>query len=57
MDTEFQGVLCDEHCIGGDGEYCGDNNDAQLCRINVFTTRPRVANTHHARCSSTSSPA
>jgi tubulin beta len=28
-------VLCDEHGIGGDGEYCGDN-DAQLDRINVF---------------------
>jgi tubulin beta len=27
--------LCDEHGIGGDGEYCGDN-DAQLDRINVF---------------------
>ena len=28
-------MLCDEYCIGGDGEYCGDN-DAQLGRINVF---------------------
>jgi tubulin beta len=28
-------MLCDEHGIGGDGEYCGDN-DAQLDRINVF---------------------
>jgi tubulin beta len=28
-------VLCDEHGIGGDGEYCGDN-DAQLDRISVF---------------------
>jgi tubulin beta len=28
-------VLCDEHGIGGDGEYCGDN-DAQLDRINVY---------------------
>jgi tubulin beta len=28
-------VVCDEHDIGGDGEYCGDN-DAQLDRINVF---------------------
>jgi tubulin beta len=27
--------LCDEHGIGGDGEYCGDN-DAQLDRIHVF---------------------
>jgi hypothetical protein len=29
-------VLCDEHGIGGDGEYCGDDNDAQLGCINVF---------------------
>jgi tubulin beta len=28
-------MLCDEHGIGGDGEYCGDN-DAQLDRINLF---------------------
>jgi len=28
-------MLCDEHGIGGDGEYFGDN-DAQLGRINVF---------------------
>jgi tubulin beta len=35
MDTEFQEVLCDEHGIGGDGEYCG-GNDAQLGRISVF---------------------
>jgi tubulin beta len=28
-------VLSDEYGIGGDGEYCGDN-DAQLDRINVF---------------------
>jgi hypothetical protein len=27
--------LCDGHGIGGDGEYCG-NNDAQLGRINVL---------------------
>ena len=27
--------MCDEHGIGGDGEYFGDN-DAQLDRINVF---------------------
>ena len=26
---------CDEHGIGGDGEYCGDN-DAQPGRIDVF---------------------
>jgi tubulin beta len=35
MGTEFQEVLSDEHGIGGDGEYCGDN-DAQLGRINVL---------------------
>jgi tubulin beta len=28
-------VLCDEHGIGGGGEYCGDI-DAQLGRINVL---------------------
>jgi tubulin beta len=28
-------VLCDEHGIGGDGEYCGDN-DAQLGLIKVY---------------------
>jgi hypothetical protein len=28
-------VLCDEHGIGGDGEYFGDN-DAHLDPINVF---------------------
>jgi tubulin beta len=28
-------MVCDEHGIGGDGEYCG-GNDAQLGRINVF---------------------
>jgi tubulin beta len=28
-------LLCDENGIGGDGEYCGDN-DAQLGRINVL---------------------
>ena len=36
MGTEFQEALCDEHGIGGDGEYCGDDNDAQLGRINVL---------------------
>jgi tubulin beta len=35
MGTKFWKVVCDEHGIGGDGEYCGDN-DAQLYRINVF---------------------
>ena len=28
-------MLCDEHGIGGDGEYCGDN-DAQLDCIEVL---------------------
>ena len=28
-------MLCDEHGIGGDGKYCGDN-DAQLDRTNVL---------------------
>jgi tubulin beta len=28
-------MLCDEHGIGYDGGFCGDN-DAQLDRINVF---------------------
>jgi tubulin beta len=28
-------VLCDEHGVGGSGEYCGDN-DAHLGRINVL---------------------
>jgi tubulin beta len=28
-------VLCDEHGVGGDGEFCG-NNDAQLGRIGVL---------------------
>jgi hypothetical protein len=27
--------VCDESSIGGDSEYCG-NNDAQLDRINVL---------------------
>ena len=27
--------MCDEHGIGGNGKYCGDNK-AQLNRINVF---------------------
>ena len=35
MGTEVQEVLCDEHGINGDGEYCG-GNDAQLGRINAF---------------------
>jgi tubulin beta len=35
MGIKLQEVLCDEHGIGGDGEYCGDN-DAQLDRVNVL---------------------
>jgi tubulin beta len=35
MGTEIDDVLCGEYCIGGDGEFCGDN-DAQLEHINVF---------------------
>jgi tubulin beta len=31
----FWAVLCDEHGIGGGGEYFCDN-DAQLNRINLF---------------------
>jgi hypothetical protein len=37
-------AVCDEHVIGGSGEYCG-GNDAHLDRINVFlalhTSGPR----------------
>jgi tubulin beta len=35
MDTQYWEVMCDEHGIGGDGEYYGDN-DAQLGRINAI---------------------
>jgi tubulin beta len=35
MGTRFWEVVCDEHGIGGDGEYFGDS-DAQLGRINLF---------------------
>jgi tubulin beta len=35
MGIKFREVACDEHGIGGDGEYCGDN-DAQHGRLNVF---------------------
>jgi hypothetical protein len=34
MGTKFWEVVCDEHGIGGSGEYFGDN-DAHLDRINV----------------------
>jgi tubulin beta len=37
------------HDIGGDGDYCGDN-DAQLGHINVFYHEaPRVASTYVPR--------
>jgi tubulin beta len=59
MVTKFWEVVCDEDSIGGDGEYCGDN-DAQLDRTNVLYHEasggkfvPRAA----ARRSSTSTPA
>jgi tubulin beta len=35
MGTQLKVVLCDEHGIGGSGEYFGDN-DAHLDIINVF---------------------
>jgi len=35
MGTRCWELVCDEHGIGGDGEYCG-NNDTQLGRMNVF---------------------
>ena len=35
MGTKFWEVVCDEHDIGGSGEYCGDN-DAHLDRMHVF---------------------
>jgi hypothetical protein len=35
MGTKFWEVVCNEHGIGGGGEYCG-KNDAQLDRIYVF---------------------
>jgi tubulin beta len=35
MGTKFWEVVCDEHGIGSDSEYFGDN-DAQPGRISVF---------------------
>jgi tubulin beta len=35
MDTKFLEMVCDEHGIGSDGEYCGDS-DAKFDRINVL---------------------
>jgi hypothetical protein len=38
MGTRFWEVVCDEHGIGGSGEYCGDI-DAHLGRVNAFYHR------------------
>jgi hypothetical protein len=41
MGNKFLEVVCDEHGIGGSGEYCGDN-DAHLgciCQHQRFLTR------------------
>jgi tubulin beta len=46
MGTKFWEVVCDEHGIGGDGEYCG-GNDAQLARIGK-ATRPKAVNVPRA---------
>jgi tubulin beta len=35
MGTKFWEVVCDEHSVGGSGEYCSDN-DAHFDRINVL---------------------
>jgi hypothetical protein len=35
MGTKFWEVVCDEHGIGGSGEYCCDN-DAHFGRINAL---------------------
>jgi hypothetical protein len=35
MGTKFREVVCDEHGIGGIGEYCSDN-DAHLDRTNAL---------------------
>jgi tubulin beta len=35
MGTKSWEVVCDEHGIGDDGEYCGDN-DAQLDRTHTL---------------------
>ena len=36
MGSNIQEAPCDKQGIGGDGEYSGNDNDAQLARINVF---------------------
>jgi tubulin beta len=35
MGTKFLKVVCNEHGIGGSGEYCGEN-DAHLDRLSVL---------------------
>ena len=35
MFTKFWEMFCDEHGIGGSGQYCGDK-DAYFGHINVF---------------------
>jgi tubulin beta len=50
MGTDFWKVVCDEHGIGSDCEYCGDN-DAQLDPSMCFTTGHRAVSTCPARCS------
>jgi tubulin beta len=35
MCSKFWEVVCDEHGIGGSGEYCG-GNDAQLGCMNLL---------------------
>jgi hypothetical protein len=60
MCTKFREAVCDEHGIGGSGEYSG-GSDSLLGRINVLsisnTMRSLMASVFPARCSSTSSPA
>jgi tubulin beta len=56
MGTKFLEVVCDEHGIGGIGEYCCDN-DAHLDRISVFYHEASGGKYVPARCSLTSSPA
>jgi tubulin beta len=56
LGTNFWEVVCEEHGIDGDGEYCG-GNDAQLGRINVLYHEASAASTFPARCSSNLSQA
>jgi tubulin beta len=55
MSTKVWGVVCDEHGIGGGGEYRG-GNDAQLARINVFYYEASGGKYFHAQCPWTLSP-